>query len=90
MATRPYGNRALEAAPDPLLDKIAAVITDENPVLNGSATELVALLSEDLQPNILTRRLNVKAGELRSEYGIEYTMKRTRNGSSISLVRKAL
>ena len=76
--------------PDPLLDKIAAVITDENPVWNGSATELVALLSEDLQPNILTRRLNVKAGELRSEYGIEYTMKRTRNGSAISLVRKAL
>ena len=76
--------------PDPLLDKIAAVITDENPVWNGSATELVALLSENLQPNILTRRLNVKAGELRSEYGIEYTMKRTRNGSAISLVRKAL
>ena len=76
--------------PDPLLDKIAAVITDENPVWHGSATELVALLSEDLQPNILTRRLNVKAGKLRSEYGIEYTMKRTRNGSAISLVRKAL
>ena len=76
--------------PDPLLDKIAAVITEENPAWNGSATELVALLSEDLQPNILTRRLNVKAGELRSEYGIEYTMKRTRNGSAISLVRKAL
>ena len=76
--------------PDPLLDKIATVITDKNPVWNGSATELVALLSEDLQPNILTRRLNVKAGEFRSEYGIEYTMKRTRNGSSISLMRKAL
>ena len=43
-----------------------------------------------MQPNILTRRLNVKAGELRSEYGIEYAMKRTRNGSAISLVRKAL
>ena len=76
--------------PDPLLDKIAAVITEEHPVWNGSATELVALLSEDLQPNILTRRLNVKAGELRSAYGIEYSMKRTRNGSAISLVRKAL
>ena len=66
------------------------MITEENPEWNGSATELAALLSEDLQPNILTRRLNVKAGELRSEYGIEYAMKRTRNGSAISLVRKAL
>src|SRR5699024_11090748 len=29
--------------PDPLLDKIAAVITEDTPVWNGSATELVAL-----------------------------------------------
>ncbi|WNX86494.1 helicase RepA family protein [Agathobaculum sp. NTUH-O15-33] len=54
--------------PDPLLDKIAAVITEDNPVWSGSATELVGLLQEDIQPNILTRRLNVKAGELLNEY----------------------
>ena len=73
--------------PDPLLEQINTVIGD---AWNGSATELAALLGDDMQPNILTRRLNVKAGELRSEYGIEYSMKRTRNGSAISLVRKAL
>ena len=73
--------------PDPLLEQINSVIGD---AWNGSATELAAVLGDDMQPNILTRRLNVKAGELRSEYGIEYTMKRTRNGSAISLVRKAL
>ena len=60
------------------------------PVWNGSATELVALLGEDIQPNILTRRLNVKAGELLNEYSIEYTVKRTRSGSFISLARKAV
>ena len=76
--------------PDPLLDKIAAVITEDNPAWSGSATELVALLQEDIQPNILTRRLNVKAGELLNEYNIEYAMKRTRNGSSIRLIRKAV
>ena len=76
--------------PDPLLDKIAAVITEEAPVWNGSATELVALLQEDLQPNILTRRLNVKAGDLLNEYSIEYAVKRTRNGSFISLARKTV
>ena len=70
--------------PDPLLEQINSVIGD---AWNGSATELAALLGDDMQPNILTRRLNVKAGELRSEYGIEYTAKRTRNGSFISLVR---
>ena len=77
-----------KSPPDPLLDKIAAVITEDNPAWNGSATELVALLQEDLQPNILTRRLNVKAADLLNEYSIEYAMKRTRNGSFISLARK--
>ena len=79
-----------ESPPDPLLGKIAAVITEDNPEWHGSATELVSLLQEDIQPNILTRRLNVNAGELRNEYNIEYAMKRTRNGSSISLARKAV
>lgn len=77
-------------SPDPLLEKIAAVITEEAPVWSGSATELMMLLEEETQPNILTRRLNVKAGELLSEYGIEYSMKRTRNGSSICLTRRAV
>lgn len=76
--------------PDPLLSKLAAVIAGDTPAWNGSATELVALLGEDMQPNILTRRLNVKAGELLNEYGIEYTVKRTRSGSFISLARKAV
>ena len=76
--------------PDPLLSKLAAVIAGDTPVWNGSATELVALLGEDIQPNILTRRLNAKAGELLNEYSIEYTVKRTRSGSFISLARKAV
>ena len=79
-----------ESPPDPLLGKIAAVITEDNPEWHGSATELVSLLQENIQPNILTRRLNVNAGKLRNEYNIEYAMKRTRNGSSISLARKAV
>lgn len=74
--------------PDPLLEKIAAVLTEDNPIWNGSATELAALLQDDMQPNILTRRLNVKAGELRNEYQIDYSIKRTRNGSAICLTRQ--
>ena len=79
-----------KSPPDHLLDKIAAVITEDSPTWNGSATELVALLQEDIQPNILTRRLNVKAGDLLNEHGIEYAVKRTRNGSFISLARKTV
>ena len=71
--------------PDPLLLKIAAMITAEHPSWQGSATELLTLLQEDIQPNILTRRLNVKAGELMNEHQIEYSMRHTRNGSAISL-----
>ena len=66
------------------------MITEDAPVWNGSATELVAILQEDIQPNILTRRLNVKAGDLLNEYSIEYAVKRTRNESFISLARKTV
>ncbi len=76
--------------PDPLMDKIAAIVTEDNPIWCGSATELAALLQDAIQPNILTRRLNVKAGELLNEYQIEYSVKRTRNGSFISLTRKTV
>ena len=76
--------------PVTLLCKLAAVLAGDTPVWSGSATQLVALLGEDMQPNILTRRLNVKAGELLNEYGIEYTVKRTRSGSFISLARKTV
>ena len=71
--------------PDPFLKKVAGILTVAAPEWNGSATELAALLQEEMQPNILTRQLNVKAGELLSEYGVECTVKRTRNGSAIRL-----
>lgn len=76
-----------KAPPDPLLEKIAALVTEDRPIWTGSATELVALLGTDIQPNILTRRLNVKHGELKSVYGIAYAVSRNRNGSCISLNR---
>lgn len=71
--------------PEPLLQKVAAVVAADQPIWQGSATELRSLLQEEIQPNILTRRLNVKAGELLNEYQIDYTMKRTRTGSVIRL-----
>ena len=74
-----------KAPPDPLLEKIASVLTADNPSWTGNATELASKIDEDIQPNILTRKLNVKAGELRSEYHIEYRSKRSRNGSIITL-----
>ena len=80
-------NELWKKPPDPLLEKVAAIITKDNPAWTGSASELVALLGVDLQPNILTRRLNVKCGDLKNDYGITYTIKRNRHGSCISLSR---
>ena len=75
------------APPDPLLEKVAALVMADKSTWTGSATELLALLGEDMKPNILTRRLNVKSGELRNEYGIALTVSHNRNGSCISLGR---
>ena len=76
--------------PDPLLQKVASLLKENVPEWSGSATELAAALQEEMPPNILTRQLNVKAGELQNEYGVEYTMKRTRNGSFIRLRKQGV
>lgn len=72
---------------DPLLVKIDGFVTEANPQWTGSAAELTALLGEEIQPNILTRKLNVLVSELLNEYGIEYKAERNRNGCCISLTR---
>jgi RecA-family ATPase len=76
--------------PDPLLEKVAAMVSAAKSEWSGTATELAALLNAEMQPNILTRRLNVMAGELANEYQINYTMKRTRNGRHITLKRQTV
>lgn len=74
--------------PDLMLEKISQLLDNEQSEWSGSASELAVLVGEDIQPNILTRKLNVKAGRLMNEYGIEYTARHTRNGSYICLKRK--
>ena len=76
--------------PDPLLEKVAALLTEEKPEWAGRASELVEALQEEIQPNTLTKRLNVKAGTLSDHYHVAYSSKRTRNGSYIQLKRLAL
>lgn len=76
--------------PDLLLEKVAALLTEERPEWAGRASELVEALQEEIQPNTLTKRLNVKAGTLSDHYRVAYSSKRTRNGSYIQLKRLAL
>lgn len=72
--------------PDPLLERVAALVTEKNPKWTGSATELISALALDMQPNALAKRLNVSAGRLLSDYRIRYSNVRTKTGSRITLI----
>ena len=72
---------------DPLLRKIDRFLSEGNDLWKGSAAELTALLGEEIQPNILTRKLNVLVSDLLNEFAIEYKAERNRNGCCISLTR---
>ena len=71
--------------PDPLLEKVAALVTDERPTWQGSATELIAAAGCEIQPNALAKRLNVNATKLLNAYQIRYINAHTKTGSRITL-----
>lgn len=73
--------------PDPVLEAVAALVTAERPEWNGTATDLAAALGLDIQPNALSKRLNVRAGKLLLDFHIGYTNTHIRTGSRIRLVR---
>ena len=73
--------------PDPLLERVAALVTEERPTWQGSATELVEQLGLDIKPNALAMRLNVRAAKLRNDYGIRYENTRTHAGRTITLTK---
>lgn len=71
--------------PDPILEAVAKMITVQS--WTGTPSQLVEELGFDIQPNALTKRLNVKASQLENEYGIHYESKRTHAGRRIILNR---
>lgn len=71
--------------PDPLLERVAALVTEERPTWQGSATELITAMGCEIQPNALAKRLNVNAAKLLCDYGIRYTNAHTKTGSRITL-----
>ena len=71
--------------PDPILTAVAKLVTAEYPQWKGSATELAEALRLSIQPNALSKKLNVKAGKLMQEFGIRYENNRSRTGSNITL-----
>ena len=73
--------------PDPILEAIAAVVTEKSLEWHGSPTELVNKLELDMQPNVLTKHLNVNAGRLKDEHGVSYENNRNHAGRYIKLRR---
>ena len=72
--------------PDPLLEAVARVVTSAPPEWSGSASELAAILiGFDVQPNVLTRRLNVNADRLWNEHNIRIDTARTHAGRTVKL-----
>ena len=71
---------------DPVLDAIANVLSEDSPIWSGTASELLQVLPEiDMQPNMITRKLNICAGKLLIDYGIRYESSRNHNGRMIKL-----
>ena len=74
-----------QVPPDPILEKVASMLTDRGQDWIGSPTELTAALQLDLKPNLLTKHLNVNAGRLFNEHQIQYKNIRTHAGRRIRL-----
>ena len=73
--------------PDPLLEKVAALVSEDDPTWQGSATELRDELGIDMKPNALAMRLNVRAGKLLSDFKVRYENTRTHSGRTITLTK---
>ena len=71
--------------PNPLMEQIIAMLSVEEPVWQGSATQLADLLGEPYSPSGIVRQLNVCASRLAQHHNIHYEHQRTRHGSSITL-----
>jgi len=73
--------------PDPLLKAVACLVTVDAPEWSGNATELIdGLDGMNIQPNVLTRKLNIGADRLWNEYHIRYESNRTHAGRNIKLI----
>lgn len=71
--------------PEPLLEKIAAILFSESNRWEGTASELCERLGVDIKPNVLSLRLSINASRLFRDYGIRYQNSRTHDGRKVSL-----
>ena len=85
--TEPY-----QESPEPLLELVAQLLTEEKPTWKGTATELSQCLQEadssrNFTPNWIVRTLNARQEILLHKYGVRYLSRRRKDGKSIFLQR---
>ena len=73
-------------AENPILQRISVLLAIDEPLWQGTASELIEKLElQEFTPNVLTRRLNVAVDELQNRYGISLSSKRTHTDRLIVL-----
>lgn len=72
---------------EPLLDELVTKVMDKRNFWEGSPTDLVLMLDYDIQPNVITKKLNILADRLKNEYNINYEKIRVHDGRKIRLWR---
>ena len=70
-----------------ILEKVAALLSEEIPEWSGTPTELAEALQLEAKPNLLTKHLNVNASRLLHECHTQYENIRTHAGRKIVLKR---
>lgn len=71
--------------PEPLLDEIAELVMKDLSFWEGSATELVSLLTIEIPIYSISKKLNVLSGRLYAEHGIYFKNDRRHDGRMIIL-----
>ena len=74
-----------EEPPDPVLASVSSLVSPENPVWRGTATEMAAALHSELKPNALAMKLNIRANAMLEKHHIRYESSRSHAGRQIRL-----
>lgn len=78
-------NELWKQSPDPVLEAVAKIVSDETREWEGSPTELSEALQLNMAVNRLTKHLNVNASRLLEEHQVKYENKTKHAGRRIRL-----
>jgi RecA-family ATPase len=78
-------NELWKQPPDPVLEAVAKIVSDENREWEGGPTELSEALQLNMAVNRLTKHLNVNASRLLEEHQVKYEYKTKHAGRRIRL-----